>query len=211
MGQGRIRAHDSALNAIARLVDSAIILFSFTVLARFNGVELHSELMWVPLLFIVFYNFMAESQDVYRSWRGVYLYKEAGAVFMSWGFTIVFIVLLDALWFKAFWHQEFYVLTWYALAPLVIVAWHITVRLTLRHFRSKGHNTRRVAIVGATELGVKLQKCLLDDKSNGFIFSGYFDDRGLEAGGRRVSSDRAEVIACIDTMIQMCQIGRAHV
>ena len=104
MGQGKIKGHDSALNATARFIDSAIILFSFTILANIHGVELHLSLLWMPLLFIIFYNFMAESQDVYRSWRGVYLYKEAGAVLMSWGFAIVLIVFLDILWLKTNWY-----------------------------------------------------------------------------------------------------------
>ena len=211
MGQGKIKGHDSAINAVARFIDSAIILFSFTVLANVNGVILHAEIMWMPLLFIVFYNFMAESQDVYRSWRGVYLYKEAGAVLMSWGFAIVLIVFLDILWLKTFWYQEFYVLTWYLLAPLIIVSWHMSARLALGYFRSKGHNTRRVAIVGATGLGVNLQKRLATDKFNGFVFSGFFDDRKLSEEGRRVSGQSVKVVADIDSMIHLCRKGQIDV
>ena len=211
MGQGKIKGHDSAINAVARFVDSAIILFSFTVLANLNGVELHLEVLWMPLLFIVFYNFMAESQDVYRSWRGVYLYKEAGAVLMSWGFAIVLIVFLDILWLKTAWYQEFYVLTWYLLAPLIIISWHLTARLILGYFRSQGHNTRRVAIVGATELGANLQKRLAADKFNGFVFNGFFDDRKLAEEGRRVSGQSVKVAADIDSMIHLCRKGQIDV
>lgn len=211
MGQGKIKGHDSAVNAVARFIDSAIILFSFTILAKVNGVELHPELLWMPLLFIVFYNFMAESQDVYRSWRGVYLYKEAGAVLMSWGFAIVLIVFLDILWLQTSWYEEFYVLTWYLLAPLLIIIWHFSARLVLGYFRSKGHNTRRVAIVGATELGANLKKSLTEDKFNGFVFSGFFDDRKLAEDGRRVTGKNLKVAADIDTMIHLCRKGDIEV
>lgn len=211
MGQGKIKGHDSALNATARFIDSAIILFSFTTLANIHGVELHLSLLWMPLLFIIFYNFMAESQDVYRSWRGVYLYKEAGAVLMSWGFAIVLIVFLDILWLKTNWYQEFYVLTWYLLAPLIIIAWHLSARLVLGYFRSKGHNTRRVAIVGATELGANLKVRLTEDKYNGFIFTGFFDDRKLAEDGRRVSGNDLTVVGDIDSMIHLCRRGQVEI
>jgi len=211
MGQGKIKGHDSALNAVARLIDSAIILFSFTMLAKFNGVELHPELMWMPLLFVVFYNFMAESQDVYRSWRGVYLYKEAGAVLLSWGFAIVLIVFLDILWLKTFWYQEMYVLTWYLFAPLIIVLWHMVARLTLGYFRSKGHNTRRVAIVGATEIGYRMHKVIEQDSFNGMLFCGFFDDRQLAENGRRVTGDELKVVGDIDSMIHLAKKGQLDI
>jgi len=211
MAHGKIKGHDSALNAIARFIDSLIILFSFTLLANLNGVQLHPELLWMPLLFIVFYNFMAESQDVYRSWRGVYLYKEAGAVLMSWGFAIVLIVFLDILLFKTAWYEEFYVLVWYLFAPLIIIVWHLSARLALGYFRSKGHNTRRVAIVGATELGANLKKRLTADKFNGFVFSGFFDDRKQAEDGRRLSGKDIKVAADIDSMIHLCRKGQIDV
>jgi len=211
MSQGKIKGHDSALNAVARFIDSAIILFSFTILANLNGVTLHLETLWMPLLFIVFYNFMAESQDVYRSWRGVYLYKEAGAVLMSWGFAIVLIVFLDILWLQTEWYKEFYVLTWYLLAPLIIITWHVSARLVLGYFRSQGLNTRRVAIVGATELGAKLKRNLIADKYSGFVFSGFFDDRKLAEEGRRIIGSDLKVAADIDSMIHLCKKGQVDV
>ncbi|WP_019555754.1 undecaprenyl-phosphate glucose phosphotransferase [Thiomicrorhabdus arctica] len=211
MSLGRVRHYDTSLNALARLADSLLILGSLALLSYLYHVRWDSATMWLALLSVIFFNFFAEMQDVYRSWRGVRRYKEMGAVLSSWIVTVALIVFLDIFWLKWQLYQEFYILNWFAIAPLLVVSWHLIARLVLGYLRGKGHNTRRVGIVGATNLGRRLEKILVGDKCNGFRFAGYYDDRAKLETGRRLSNQSMQVAGGVDQLLEDCRTGKLDV
>ncbi len=211
MSLGRVRHYDTSLNALARLADSLLILGSLALLSYLYHVRWDSATMWLALLSVIFFNFFAEMQDVYRSWRGVRRYKEMGAVLSSWIVTVALIVFLDIFWLKWQLYQEFYILNWFAIAPLLVVSWHLIARLVLGYLRGKGHNTRRVGIVGATNLGRRLEKILVGDKCNGFCFAGYYDDRAKLETGRRLSNQSMQVAGGVDQLLEDCRTGKLDV
>ena len=211
MSLGRVRHYDTSLNALARLVDSLLILGSLGLLSFLYHIEWDSATMWLALLSVIFYNFFAEMQDVYRSWRGVRRYKEMGAVLFSWVIAVTLIIFLDIFWLKWNWFQQYYVVNWFAIAPLLVISWHLVARMMIGYLRGQGHNTRRVGIVGATELGRRLEKILVGDKCNGFRFAGYYDDRVKQEKGRRLSSKTLQVVGGVEKLLEDCRTGQLDV
>lgn len=211
MSLGRVRHYDTSMNALARLADTLLILGSLALLSYLYHVVWDSTTVWLALLSVIFYNFFAEMQDVYRSWRGVRRYKEMGAVLSSWIITVTLIIFIDIFWLQWHWFQEYYVLNWFAIAPLLVVSWHLVARLTLGYLRGKGHNSRRVGIVGATDLGCRLEKILVGDKCNGFRFSGYYDDRAKLEKGRRLLNQTIQVAGGVDQLLEDCRTGKLDV
>jgi putative colanic acid biosynthesis UDP-glucose lipid carrier transferase len=211
MGLGRVRHYDTSLNALARLADSLLILGSLALLSFLYQIAWDATTMWLALLSVIFYNFFAEIQDVYRSWRGVRRYKEVGAVLFSWIIAVTLIVFLDIFWLQWNWFEQYYVLNWFAIAPFLVISWHLVARMMLGYLRSKGHNTRRVAIVGATDLGRRLGNILVGDKCNGFMFGGYYDDRVKQEKGRRLSNQTIQVAGGVDQLLEDCRTGKLDV
>ena len=95
MAQGKIRRYDSKINALSRLVDSGIILLTFLALIDLFQAEWQPIYVWALLFSILLFNFFAESQDTYRSWRGSYLGEEIVAVLFSWVTAIIILILID--------------------------------------------------------------------------------------------------------------------
>jgi len=206
--QGKIRRYDSKLNAIARLIDSGIILLTFIAIIDLLAVEWETSYLSIVLASIVLFNFFAESQDAYRSWRGAGLRGEVRAVFLSWLSMVFIFVSIDALMLETDTYKKEFVLFWFLTTPLELISWHIIVRGTLGYFRAQGFNTRKVAIVGATPLAVRLKHVFDRMEWSGFKFFGYYDDRSFRDDDRRLGEDEVIVVGGTEQLILDCKSGK---
>ena len=55
--------------------------------------------------------------------------------------------------------------------------WRISARLTLKRYRKKGRNYRRIIILGAGNVANEVYKSIITNLSYGYKFMGFFDDR----------------------------------
>jgi undecaprenyl-phosphate glucose phosphotransferase len=208
MGQGKIRRYDSKINALSRLIDSGIILLTFLALIDLFQAEWQPMYVWALLLSIIVFNFFAESQDTYRSWRGTYLRDEISTVLFSWISAILVLVAVDLFFVKHQMYSDPFVRIWIIVTPIELISWHAIVRMLLGMLRSKGFNTRRVAIVGANILGERLKQSFIDTEWSGFRFVGFYDDRSNECSTRRVNNEKVNVVGNIEKLIRDCKLGK---
>lgn len=207
--QGKIRRYDSKINAISRLIDSAIILLTFFALIDIFNVEWQSEYTWALLFSILLFNFFAESQDAYRSWRGTNIKQEVIVVLTSWLTAVVSLVVIDFLFIGSKLYLTAFIEAWVIFTPIELISWHAIVRVVLAILRSKGYNTRRTAIVGATPIGKRLEFAFKQMDWSGYRFAGYYDDRRVETttrGKRRFEA--VEVVGNIEKLLDDCKAGK---
>ncbi|MGM9798835.1 MAG: undecaprenyl-phosphate glucose phosphotransferase [Parabacteroides sp.] len=69
-----------------------------------------------------------------------------------------------------------FLLAYYVVALVLFALWRVFVRLSLKLYRRKGYNFKRVVIVGAGKNGMELYQVMKDDLSYGFNVRGFFDD-----------------------------------
>ena len=69
-----------------------------------------------------------------------------------------------------------FLLAYYVVALVLFALWRVFVRLSLKLYRRKGYNFKRVVIVGAGKNGMELYQVMKDDLSYGFNLRGFFDD-----------------------------------
>lgn len=69
-----------------------------------------------------------------------------------------------------------FLLAYYVVALVLFALWRVFVRLSLKLYRRKGYNFKRVVIVGAGKNGMELYQVMKDDLSYGFNVCGFFDD-----------------------------------
>ncbi len=209
--QGKIRRYDSKINAISRLIDSAIILLTFFALLDMFHAEWNSFHSWGLLFSILLFNFFAESQDTYRSWRGTNLREEVGAVLSSWVTAMFVLLILDLLFIHSKIYTTSFVAVWVVATPIELISWHAMVRMILAIIRTKGYNTRTVAIVGATPLGKRLQFVLSQMDWSGYRFAGFYDDRQAKTTKSTEAKLRTEQVIIegnIDLLIEECKQGK---
>tara|TARA_R110002095_G_scaffold201483_4_gene182382 strand:- start:3 stop:1412 length:1410 start_codon:yes stop_codon:yes gene_type:complete len=206
--QGKIRRYDSKINALSRLIDSSIILLTFIASADLLAAELTPLHFPMALLSIVVFNFFAESQDTYRSWRGASLRGEINAVLFSWLSGVLILIMIDMLFLKTHIYKDYFVVCWIVLTPIELVSWHAVVRATLGFLRTKGYNTRTVAIVGATPLAARLKQTFKEMEWSGFKFAGYYDDRSVSTDGRRLHQKSTGNVENIKQLVEDCKSGK---
>jgi len=205
-GQGKIRQYDSKINAISRLIDSAIIFLTFVSVLAVSQVDWTGA--YLPAVFgaIILFSFFAESQDAYRSWRGTGMRAEIDAVLFSWVMSILLLVIVDLLVLDSHIYEKLFMQAWMLIVPVELICWHALVRAVLRYFRSKGYNTRQVAIVGATSLGERLRLMFKRMDWSGLTFVGYYDDRVKVSADRRLTDDA--VVGNIAQLVDDCKSGK---
>ena len=69
-----------------------------------------------------------------------------------------------------------FLLVYYVVTVVIFSLWRVLVRVTLKMYRRKGHNFKKIIIVGAGKNGMELYRVMKDDLSYGFSVMGFFDD-----------------------------------
>lgn len=69
-----------------------------------------------------------------------------------------------------------FLVLYYLSAVVIFSLWRVFVRVSLKIYRRKGYNFKKVIIVGAGQNGMELYRLMKDDLSYGFNVMGFFDD-----------------------------------
>lgn len=69
-----------------------------------------------------------------------------------------------------------FLLVYYLATAVLFSLWRVLVRVSLKVYRRKGYNFKKVIIVGAGKNGMELYRVMKDDLAYGFSVMGFFDD-----------------------------------
>ena len=205
MVAGMIRPYDSKVNAISRLIDSAIIVITFVALMAMFQLPWTEPAIWTLFFSVVFFSFFAESQDTYRSWRGVSIHQEVSAVFWSWMGSVMALSVLNYLLFDFDTSIYWFALAWFVITPLELISWHVIIRLMLSWLRRQGMNTRRVAIIGQRAISRRLEQALKQMDWSGYRLEGYYDDRNEQRLSDESQQASSHLKGNIPTLINQCR------
>ncbi len=124
-------------------------------------------------LLLVIFN---QGTGVYSQWRGRTLFAGFKLILQAWVYTWLALLML-AFMVKDSGHFSRVIITSWALAtPLALAGYRFIIRFMLGHFRSRGWNNTRVAIIGAGELGQRLAETLFEARMLGYLPQAFFDD-----------------------------------
>ena len=179
-----IKPYDNKLGILANFLDILVISATLWLILKIYSIQwTNQNTLWL-LSYAVLFHFFADLNGLYRANRG---YKGSheiqkiclscfgvisfvGIISLIFPITLQFIFLIDASENFQFW-------LWMLLVPIGLVICHLSLRILIESLRKLGRNTRRVAVVGATNMGEDIKTTIIDDPSLGMIFKGYFDDR----------------------------------
>jgi len=175
---GLIRSYSGALVELGRGLDALLIVATLWVVARSLDYPWDNLCSILSLLTALSFIVSGSLNDLYRSWRSDSLRVEAMRILLCWviaavttGFIAYSVDLLSSFPREIAWR-------WFLTSAVVLVTSRLTVRLVLRVGRIKGHNYRKVAIVGSTRIAAQLAETILGAPWMGLKFVGVYDDRG---------------------------------
>ncbi len=201
-----VRPKDAKINAFSRLIDAGIIGSTLVALVSVLKLEWLPSYSWMLLSAIVLFSFLTESSRSYKSWRDISISDEVMAVGSNWVVVVVVFVVIQFIFDPVDLYNREVVLYWFVLTPIELISWHSIMRMALRFFRDTGVSAQTVAIYGATELGVGLEKRIQSMPWAGYRFVGFFDDRKTN-GTRRYISDQNLIKGGSQALIAQARAG----
>jgi putative colanic acid biosysnthesis UDP-glucose lipid carrier transferase len=172
-----VRFHHSKILALFRALDSFLIVILLSLSLYALRIPWTNTETILSLSAVIIFGFLAESYEIYYLWRGRSMTSLAWQILASWSFTVLVIGVVVAV-FPFFNVTDWYaILLWFGITPLVMVGTHSARRFFLARIRAKSTEPRRVAIVGANDLGLRLINAIRDMPWLGYKFVGFYDDR----------------------------------
>lgn len=205
-----VRSHSNKLAIFARLLDTIVIGLTLWSILDMASIEWDNKHTWWLLIAIVSFGVFASLNDLYRSSLSMSKLTEVRLIAISWFFVVVLLLcvdqvylLIDPIYKKHFWY-------WNMAVPIEIISWHIIVRNLAVRIRKMDKRHHRVAIVGATMLGMELHKIFCQDDTMAYDFVGFFDDRHRDAEGR-YNFDLPQLTGDTDQLISLAKEGQIDI
>lgn len=118
---------------------------------------------------------------IYRSWRGESLWRECLMLAAVWLMTIFVLLLLGYASKTTDSYSRLAIGLWFLITPLLLFVWRFGWRLLAGHWRSRGYDIRRVAIVGSGEGAAQAARIIEQAPWMGLRLVGVFDDVSTRA------------------------------
>ncbi|RYZ93986.1 MAG: undecaprenyl-phosphate glucose phosphotransferase, partial [Moraxellaceae bacterium] len=167
----------SKILALFRALDSLLIVCTLWFILRMLQIEWDNSYTSFAIGAVIIFGFFAEGNEVYYLWRGYSMTSLASRLLFAWIGTalIVGAAVITSLHFNKVDLQA--IMLWLAITPEAMVGLHWGRRIVLTKLRSNPSEPRRVAIVGANELGLRMINSIADMPWLGYRIVGFYDDR----------------------------------
>src|SRR5690349_15274109 len=174
---GWSRSNPSSFSILQRAGDAILIIGT-----QYTACLLHSE-NWdtknalAATIAVVAFYLLAETNGLYRSWRGQPFRNESITVLSTWFMTVPVLLFVA---FAAKLSAEYSRVTvgiWLLQAPAFMLLWRLLFRTILAELRIRGKNLRNVGIAGATQLAESLAHRIHGSPALGMKVVGVYDDR----------------------------------
>lgn len=164
----------------ARLLNQVVIFINMWFSVYFIGSGWQNEYWTLIIIYIVVFDFVSEYLNIYDVWCPSVLGKIRRLVY-AWG--IVSMTILSVGWALASWVtiSSTVVISWLLLALVSMSLANIALYVLFSPFRRRVKNKRKVAIIGASSLGYRLQQTFFGMPWLGYELIGYYDDRYRDA------------------------------
>jgi len=176
--KGLIRAIDSQLSILQRVLDGVIVIATL-VLAVFlhpDDIPWTDKYTIVSISAVLLFYLLGKVNHLYRSFRIQGILEELEPLILTWVGTLVGLLVLGYT-FKVTHELSRVVLgLWAVMTPFVLFAWRRILRQFLGAMRARGHNSRSVLIVGINDNALKLARNIQSMPWMGLSISGFISD-----------------------------------
>ncbi len=198
-GKSTFKSYSGFVHLFARFTDPLIIVFAAIAAygTRFSFSDLHLPQDYRTLvLFAVFCVVLIFPQfNLYNSWRGQSLVKQAKVITFAW-ITVILLMIVILFGLKiSSEYSRLWLGWWMFYGVLFSITFRMCIYSFLQYQRLQGRNFRRVVIVGSGDLGRKLLSQVVDSPWTGFKVEALFDDDVLL---HKTTIDGYEILGGLD-------------
>lgn len=206
-----IRLHHSKILALFRTLDSLLVVFLLWAILPVAHIAWGNAHTALGLTAVILFGFFAEGNEVYYLWRGYSMANLGYRILSAW-LGAALVVMAAAMTIFPLTDKNFAPLyIWLGATPLAMTAMHWARRFLLALWRAKPTEPRRVAIVGATSLGARLEQSLKHMPWMGYRVLGYYDDRAAEDGARRLQGENINMRGGFEQLYQDAHDGKLDI
>lgn len=170
---------------VARVMDSIAIGLALYIAVNITGT---AEGGWIrvhafyALLAILLMQFYAEFFHVYQNWKITNTFLSrlwmVALATLAWIFTGLTLLGIALIFDQSLERLDWILASaWFILAILAFMLVRILLNASVRFLRSRGFNTRRIAIAGAGPIGRHVKELVQDNPWVGYELVGVYDDR----------------------------------
>lgn len=203
----RIQPQRSLLDVVHRLIDAASIALGLWLAVHMDRIEAGQFCLLVGAVTVVLYYLAAEVSGLYGNWHGVAAETEIFRAIAAWGATLAMLLAAGYFLEPEMRLPRAALLIWCLATPVALVLCRMILRGTQYALRSRGLNTRNIAIVGINELGFHLARNIESSPHLGLKLAGFYDDR---PGGRlpALPEDVGTCLGDIELLIDQARQGQ---
>ena len=207
-----VRFHHSQILALFRAIDSMLIVSILWAILELLGMTWTNVHTAFSISTVILFGYFAESNEVYYLWRGHSMADLSTRIFLAWFGTMLVMVLAFVLIYPFIDVAILPMASWLVATPGVMIGMHIGRRVLLAKLRSNPTEPRRVAIVGANDLGLRLLNSMAVMPWLGYKVIGFYDDRvAQEEVGRRLNNTKIKVVGGLDQLYADAHDGKLDI
>jgi putative colanic acid biosysnthesis UDP-glucose lipid carrier transferase len=177
------------LIGIIKVVDISIIIGLYILCMTLDNYIINKEEVIVLTFAIIVFEILTTTYNYYNALKSLNILFVIKCTFSFWLFVAILEITMIYFFPIIDNREKINLLYWFLLTPFVIIGWHFIIGIFLAFSKKKCGNVRRTVIVGATTLGLDLQKILSKQPWLGFSIVGFFDDRVENVNGRTLDID----------------------
>jgi len=185
-GKSVFKNYSGFINIFARIADPLVVivaaLISYGIRFSFDKLHLPLDYRFLILFAVFCVVLIFPLFNLYGSWRGQSLTKQARAIILAW-FSVVLLMIIILFSLKiSSGYSRLWLGWWMVLGLIFLLAFRLCIYGFLQYQRKQGRNFRNVVIVGAGDLGKRLLNQVDDSPWAGFKVKALFDDADESIG-----------------------------
>jgi putative colanic acid biosynthesis UDP-glucose lipid carrier transferase len=184
---------------VQRLMDMLLVVGSFFITSWFYDIPVGKSHFEFAVIAALCFYLVGQARGIYGSWRINTITSEIVEIITVWTLAFALVLVVAYVTKTSATFSRRVVLTWLLASPSILVVSRLSVRMLLHELRSRGRNTRSVAIVGTNRAAQQLVRQIDAMPWAGLVFNGYYDDppveRSLSELPLVLSGDVSELLA----------------
>lgn len=200
-GKPIFKSFSGFINLFSRVADPLVVVFAaivaYLIRFSFSDSSLPQDYRFLVLFAVLCVVLIFPVFNLYASWRGQSLAKQARAIILAWlSVVLLMIIILFGLKISSD-YSRLWLGSWMLLGLVFLLVFRMCIYGFLQYQRLKGRNFRCVLVVGAGDLGKRLISHVSESPWTGFNIIGLFDDNeklhGKNVNGHKVLGDLAKI------------------
>ena len=168
------------MRTLARITDGLLILASIYATCGLVGQPRDDIYLFSGIIGATLFWILAEISGVYRSYREESLSSRIGRIWSTWAIVVAGMLMIGFMVKMTNNYSRIVMMVWFITAPIPLSMWHAFVGVTLRTIRAAGHNNKKAAIAGVTDMSAALARSISDKPWLGIDIIGHYEDRNVD-------------------------------